>query len=89
MNSKMDLSFSAFSVIQDSVETRSKKLKKSKFIYTIWVHSRTARDEENFRFKFCIYCIETPPYSISVNINIRDYFELKYGIIIDRIPDSI
>jgi hypothetical protein len=85
----MDLFFSTFSTTQDSGETGSKKLKKYRSVYTIWVYTRTVRDKKDSRLTFYIYYTETPPYSISININIRDYLELKYGIIIDRIPDPI
>jgi hypothetical protein len=89
MDSEVDLFFPSFSTIQNSIETGSKKLKKNKSAYTIWVHTRTARDKKNSRLKFYIYCTETPPYSISINTNMRDYFELIYKNIIDRIPDLI
>jgi hypothetical protein len=89
MDSEMDLFLLASSTIQNSVETGFKKSKKNRSVYTIWVYIRTARDEENSRFKFYIYCIETPPYIISVSINMRGHFELKDEIIIDRIPNLI
>jgi hypothetical protein len=55
----------------------------------IWIHTRTAYNKENSRHKFSIYYTEIPPYNISVNINMRGHLELKYKIIIDRIPNSI
>jgi hypothetical protein len=48
-----------------------------------WVHIRTIRDEENSRFKFYIYCTEILSYSILIITNMREYFKLKYRIIID------
>jgi hypothetical protein len=89
MNSEINLFLPAFSIIHDSVETGSKKLKKNKCAHTIWIHTRTARDRKDSRLKFYIYYIITPPYNILVNINMRGHFELKYEIIIDRTPSPI
>jgi hypothetical protein len=74
---------------QDSVETGSKKSKRGKSAHTIWAHTRTARDGEDSRLKFCIYCTGTPPYSTTVNTNMRIHLQLKYEIIIDRTPGPI
>jgi hypothetical protein len=41
--------FSTFLIIQDSVKTGSKKSKKDRSIYTIWIHIRTARNKKNSR----------------------------------------
>jgi hypothetical protein len=83
MDSEMDLFLPALSTTQGSVETEFRKLKKGRSIYTIWVHTCTARDGKNSRFKFYIHCTETPSYSTSITINMRGYLELKYGITID------
>jgi hypothetical protein len=76
MNSEVNLFLPAPLAIQNSIETGFKKLKKSKSIYTTCVYIRTARDKENSRLKFSIYCTETPSYSILININMRGHFEL-------------
>jgi hypothetical protein len=78
----MDLSFPALSIIQNSIETEFKKPKKDRSAYTIWVHIRTARDNEDFRLKFYIHCIETPSYNTSITINMRGHFESKHEITI-------
>jgi hypothetical protein len=88
MDSEIDLSLPAFSIIQDSVEIGFKKLK-DRFAYIIWIYIRTAQNGEDSYLKFCIYYIKILSYGISVTINMRAYLKLKYGIIIDRIPGAI
>jgi transposase len=83
MDSEVDLFFPSFSTIQNSIETGSKKLKKNKSAYTIWVHTRTARDKKNSRLKFYIHCTETPSYSTLITTNMRGHLESKHEIIID------
>jgi hypothetical protein len=79
----VDLFLPALSIIQGSIETGSKKPKKGRSAHTIWVHTRTARDEEDSRLKFYIHCTETPSYSTSITTNMRGYLESKHGITID------
>jgi len=87
MDSKIDLSLPAPLTTHDSVETELKGRGKS--AYTTWVHTRTARDGENSRLKFCIHCIATPPYSTSVSTNMRGHLKLKHRIYVDRTPGLI
>ena len=72
------------STTQDSVKTGSKKSKRGRSAHTTWVHTRTARDGEDSRLKFCIHCTVPPPYSTSVSTNMRGHLESKHGIIVDR-----
>jgi hypothetical protein len=89
MDSKIDLSLPAPSTTQDSVETGSKKSKNGKSAHATWVHTRTARDGEDSRLKFCIHYTETPSYGTSVNINMRGHLKSRHGIIINRTPGPI
>jgi hypothetical protein len=89
MDSEVDFFFPTFWITQNSVETGFKNKKKGRSAHTTWIHIRTARDGEDFRFKFYIYCTETSSYSTLINTNIQDYFELKHRIIIDRTSGPI
>ena len=83
MDSEVDSSLLAPSTTHDSVETGSKNLRKGRSAHTTWVHTRTARDGENSRHKFCIHCTVTPPYSTSVSTNMRGHLESKHEIYVD------
>ncbi len=89
MDSEVDSSLLAPSTTHDSVETGSKNLRKGRSAHTTWVHTRTARDGENSRHKFCIHCTVTPPYSTSVSTNMRGHLESKHEIYVDRTPGPI
>jgi hypothetical protein len=88
MDSEVE-SLQAPSTTQDSVETGSKKSKRGKSAHTTWIHTRTARDGEDSRLKFCIHCTGTPPYSTTVSTNMRIHLESKHGIVVDRTPGPI
>jgi hypothetical protein len=89
MGSEADSSLLAPSTTQDSVDSGSKKSKRGRSAHTTWAHTRTARDGEDSRLKFCIHCTVPPPYSTSVSTNMRGHLESKHGIIIDRTPGPI
>jgi hypothetical protein len=51
MDSEIDLSLPPPSTTQDSIESNSQNPKRGQSAHTTWIHTRTARDEENSRLK--------------------------------------
>jgi hypothetical protein len=68
MASKADSSPFEHSATQDSSQTRTR----GPSAYTIWIHSRIAREtnREDPKLKYCIYYTTTPIYRTSVTTNI-------------------
>ena len=89
MDSEVDLSLLAPLTTCDSIKIGSKNLRRGRSAHTTWVYTHTARDGEDSRHKFCIYCIVILLYSTSVSTNMRGHLELKHRIYVDRTPGPI
>jgi hypothetical protein len=85
MDSEADSSILASSINQNTTT----KSKRGRSAHTTWIHTRTARNEEDSELKFCIHCTESSSYDTSVTTNMRKHLESKHEIIVDRISDSV
>ena len=84
MDSEVDLSLLAPLTIPDSDQTGLNTSKRGRSAHTTWVHTHTACDGENSQHKYCIHCTALLLYNTSVNTNMRQHFELKHKIIIEK-----
>jgi len=88
MDSEVDSSLPALTT-PDSDQTGSNTSERGRSAHTTWVHTRTARDGENSRHKYCIHCTVLSPYNTSVSTNMRQHLKSKHGIIVERAPGPI
>jgi len=83
MESEANSSLLEHSLTQDSVQTGTQKSKQPRSAATTCAHTRTAHDNEDSRYKYCIHCT-TSPYGTSVTTNMRAHLQSKHGVIVDR-----
>ena len=85
MASEPDSSLFEHSSTQDSSQTRTR----GPSAHTTWIHSRVAKDGEDRKLKYCIYCTTTPIYRTLVTTNMRRHLLSKHQIDIERDPSRV
>jgi hypothetical protein len=86
MNSEINLSLSEFPITLNSISIRWKRNKSAN---TIWIHTRTARDEKSefknkIRFLYYVHCLQESSYSNTIITNFRKYFKSKYNFHVEE-----
>jgi hypothetical protein len=90
MDSEADSSVFGRSTTQNSVQGVLGRSRGAP-AFTVWVHYRTARDNEdlNPRLRYCDYCVDVLAYSTSNSLNMRKHLKGKHDITVEIAPGRI
>jgi len=61
------------------------KQSKSQVSSAVWDHCHAAWDNEDLKFKYCIYCMTFKIYCTNISFNMQKYFQIQHNIDIDII----
>ena len=77
------VNFKADSVFASSILKSILKQSRSQVSSAVWNHCYVAQNNEDLKFKYCIYCTTFKIYFTNISFNMQKHFQTQYNIDID------
>ena len=77
------VNFEADSVFISSTLKSILKQSKSQVSSAVWDHCCAAQNNENLKFKYCIYCTTSEIYFTNISFNMQKHLQIQHNIDVD------